>query len=139
MYILMSIFALSLLGTVFMVGYKIVVLQRYGVAEVLGRTPPLTGQAHSLEHHLGAFLRTHSKRFMEGGFSWIKAVCVPVIIRSVKRVIAFVAHIMRYIGTTVSHRIHSLENGSVPPSGASSFFLKDITEHKKNSKKDGHL
>ena len=134
MYILMSIFALSLLGTSFMIGYKTMVLRRYGVAEAPGGTPPLTAQAHSLEHHLGAFLRTHAKRFIEGGFSWIKAVCIPVIIRSVKSVITFIAYIIRYIGTTVSHRIHSLENGSVPPSGASSFFLKDITEHKKNLK-----
>lgn len=132
MYILVSIFAFSLLGTAFMVGYKIVALRRSTVVEVLNHP-------HSLEHHLGTFLRTFTKRHTEKVFNWLKAVCIPMLIRFIKSGIELIAHIIKYIGVAVSQRIDSLEQGSTPRGGASSFFLKDITEHKKNLKKEEHL
>ncbi|MBI5817172.1 MAG: hypothetical protein HZB09_01975 [Candidatus Yonathbacteria bacterium] len=132
MYILVSIFAFSLLGTVSMIGYKTMALRRSTIVEV-------PAQTHSLEHHFGAFLRTFTKRYTEKIFFWFKVVCVPVMIRFVKNTITLIVHIIKYIGMTVSQRIDSLEQGSTPRGGASSFFLKDITEHKKNLKKDEHL
>ena len=115
-----------------MVGYKTMALRRSVVVEV-------PNHPHSLEHHLGTFLRTHTRRYTEKSFYWIKTVCIPAIIRFIKSVITLVAYIIKYIGARLSHRIQSLENGNVPHNGTSSFFLKDITEHKKNLKKDEHL
>lgn len=132
MYILVSIFAFSLLGTASLIGYKIMALRRSTVVEV-------PNHPHSLEHHLGTFLRTFAKRRAENVFNWLKSVCVPVIIRFIKSGIELITHIIKYIGMAVSQRIDSLEQGSAPRGGASSFFLKDITEHKKNLKKDERL
>lgn len=139
MYILISIFTFSFLGTVSMIGYKAVILRRRAIAGMPMPTPLLAGQAHSLEQHLGTFLRTHAQRYTEKSFFWIKTVCVPTVVYFTKNAIEFITYIIKYIGVRLSHRIHSLKNENVPQNGASSFFLKDITEHKKNLKKDGRL
>ena len=122
-----------------MIGYKIIELRRRNIAVALDHTTQLVPQAHSLEQHLGTFLRTHAQRYAEKSFFWIKTVCVPVVVHFTKSAIEFITYIIKYIGIRLSHRIHSLKNENVPQNGASSFFLKDITEHKKNLKKDGQL
>jgi hypothetical protein len=122
-----------------MISYKTIALRRNIIAGMPAPAPLLAGQAHSLEHYLGVFLRTHTQRYTEKGFFWIKTVCIPVVVRFTKNTIELITYLIKYIGVRLSHRIQSLRNENVLHSGASSFFLKDITEHKKNLKKDERL
>lgn len=144
MYILIFIFSFSLLGTVFIIGYKVLMLRKYGIEAIPGRITPLSEQAHSLERHLGTFLRTRLRQYLEKSIFWFKTVCVPVVIHATKGVIIMVIHSIRYVRNRFFYGVDSLRNKNTPhddlpeqgrpQSGASSFFLKDITEHKKNLK-----
>jgi len=117
-----------------MIGYKLMILERRTTLGVSEHTPPVVGQAHSLEHHFGAFMRIHTRRYTEKIIFWIKTVCVPAVVSILRTITILIVRIIKYIGTTVSHRVNSLGNEHTPRNGASSFFLKDITEHKKNLK-----
>lgn len=134
MYILVSIFAFSFLGMVSLVGYKLVVLERRAASGVLNPIPPPIGQIHSLEYHFGTFLRTLAQRYTEKGFSWIKTVCIPAIVRFLKHTTILITYIIKRMSDKLSQRTHSRGDEHIPRNGASSFFLKDITEHKKNLK-----
>lgn len=115
-----------------MIGYKLSALER----RAPGHAPE---HAHSLEHHFGAFMRTLTKRYTERFFSWIKTVCLPALAHALENIIMVIIRVAKYIGAQLSHRMDSFGNKNVPRNGASSFFLKDITEHKKNLKKDEHF
>lgn len=132
MYILISIFAFSFLGMVSLVGYKLVALEKRTV--VLG----IPEHQHSLEHRVGALTRTLTKRYTEKIVSWIQTVCVPALVGLLQQIVILIVRGIKYIGTRLSHREHPLDATNIPRTGASSFFLKDITEHKKNLKNNEH-
>lgn len=126
LYALISLFAISFLGGTFMVGYKIMALRR---RDITGQT---LGQAHSLEHHLGAFLRNLGRVYATKAYLWVKNVFLPVVIRVVKEVLLIMIQAIKKIKAKISARMELRDHGNHQSKGAVSFFLKDISEHKKN-------
>lgn len=128
-------FMISLLGTILLFAYKIIAIRMNGVSRASIGDVPLSMEVHSLEQHVGAFLQERTKKYGTKAFYYIQENYIPVVIQVTKNTIAFIVRIVKHIGNNVFHHDYSLDHGVVPRRGASSFFLKDISEHKKNIKK----
>lgn len=125
MYILISVFLVSFLGTAGMVLYKMMSLR-------MQDTAPAPVGSGSLEHHFGAFLRTTAKRWMEKVHLWIKNVFAPAVARGIKDLAILLVRLFKSLKDAISRRIDSRVSDGTSKKGAASFFLKDIAEHKKN-------
>lgn len=128
-------FIISLLGTILLIAYKIIAIRIYGVSWIARNDVPLSMEVHSLEQHVGAFLQERTKKYGTKAFYYIQENYIPAIIQGIKNITAFIVRILKHIGHNVFHNGYSLDHGTIPPRGASSFFLKNISEHKKNIKK----
>lgn len=126
--VLISLFSLSLLGGASMVAYKIISLRRREIEH-----PTAEGQ-HSLEHHLGAFLRATGKRYAIKAYLWVKNVLIPVAVYVVRKLARILTRLFEKVRVKIVERMQWRDHGNTASKGAVSFFLKDITEHKKNSR-----
>jgi hypothetical protein len=125
LYVLISLFAISFLGAASMVGYKFMVLRRREVRQIVE-------QPHSLEYHLGAFLRNLSRVYATKAYLWIKNIFLPIAARIIKEIVLLIVATVKKIKTKISARMELRDHGNHQLRGAVSFFLKNITEHKKN-------
>lgn len=138
MLILISFFAISFLGVVSMLAYKLMVLERQGMA---GTHPSFSSSSAaafqapgSLDRRFGVFFRTYAKRFsLTVAYVW-SHLFLPVFLRSMQIFIAVMVRIIKKIRSLISSRINSFGNRGESRKGAVSFFLKHISEHKKNLK-----
>lgn len=125
MYILMSIFAVSLLGTAGMIFYKMAALRRHEEIAV---------SAHPIEHHLGSFFRRIFQLLGLRVRKFFNEVFVPFLIDIARIIVIALIRLWRKVRTFVKEFIEARKNNGPTQKGATSFFLKDISEHKKNLK-----
>lgn len=138
MSILIFFFAVSFLGVVSMLSFKLIMLERQGHAGTHANLPSphadVLQASGSLDRRFGVFFRAYAKRFsLMVAYLWSQRF-FPAFLRSLKILIMVVARIMKKIGSMISSRVDSFGNKGRHQRGAASFFLKDISEHKKNLK-----
>lgn len=126
MYILISVFVTSLLGTIGMIVYKMVMLRTRGTVSM---------PAQSIEYHVEAFSRAFAVRWVEKVRLWVKNIFVPVVFHLMNSLGVFLVRLFKTAKDTISRHIDSRTTNGISKKGAVSFFLKDITEHKKSTNK----
>ena len=118
-------FAVSLIGTAGMIFYKVISLRSH--REVVTPT-------QSLEHYVGSFF----KRIIQNLLYWIKttwkAHILPFLLNILRFVFINVVRLNRKIRTYIIEFIVTRKKNGATPKGTTSFFLKDISEIKKNLK-----
>jgi|SRR3989344_7428409 len=125
MYILLSIFAVSLVGTAGMIFYKMMSLRNH---------ERVVAPTHSLEHHVGSFFRRISQHIGLYIKKWWNEILVPFLIDIARVIMIALIRLWRKIRASIKAFIDTRKKTGTGQKGAVSFFLKDISEHKKNLK-----